>query len=196
MNKSVYRRPDKPLKIAVRQRREAKVEYSQVLPTPLMVDSLTECHVTPPNIASLMAEYLCCDGMEVLEPQGGTGSLVHAALVNGAESVVCVERHASLYNYIVERFLQSVQSINGCFLEFSEQCQRDRKRYSRILTNPPFKAVKKHIAASLDLLDSNGIMIALVPIAFSHPLASDLELLPETTFVHAKVRTKIVIFEK
>lgn len=73
--------------------------------------------------------------------------------------------------------------------------------YPRIIMNPPFSEVRKHIAAALTLLGRGGheahaVLVALVPTTFVHPNAETLEILPTDTFATAKVHTKIIRITK
>jgi hypothetical protein len=63
--------------------------------------------------------------------------------------------------------------------------------------NPPFREVRKHIAAARDLMGPHGhgeapTLVALVPITFQTDGMETLEHLPDDTFDTAKVRTKII----
>ena len=46
--------------------------------------------------------------------------------------------------------------------------------------------------AALGLLEKGGVLIALVPVSYSHPDETLLEKLPQDTFHSAKVNTKII----
>lgn len=167
---------------------------------PLVVDVGTECHVTPQDVSAKMVSYLdLVEGDCVLEPQGGTGNLVEAVLqADLSVSVVTVERHVELSNFMAERFKESsnVSVINSCFLEYSQERKAERG-FNKIIMNPPFKHVKKHISAAFDLLcaEAPSCLVALVPITFSHPDAVTLETLNNDTFGTAKVNTKIIKIE-
>lgn len=76
-----------------------------------------------------------------------------------------------------------------------------RVEFPRIIMNPPFSSVRKHIAAALRLMGRGGHaeparLVALVPITFDHPEAVTLETLPADTFATAKVNTKIICIER
>ena len=62
--------------------------------------------------------------------------------------------------------------------------------------NPPFRELRKHVAAALSLLGRGGhdaaTLVALVPVTFEHPDAEHLETLPPDTFSPARVHTKII----
>jgi len=69
--------------------------------------------------------------------------------------------------------------------------------FSRIVMNPPFRAVKAHIKAALSLLAAqDAVLIALVPITYEHELADPLQDLPRDTFSTAQVSTKLIRFER
>lgn len=196
---SIYTRPNKPLKIPVRKRRDAPHLEQIDAPEIVTVDKFTECHVTPDDVARRMVEYLGPQGDYLtLEPSAGTGQLVRALLASGHSSneLTMIERHtklaAGLYQY--------GPVLNRCFLEYAEEVQ-GRAYFPRIIINPPFKQVRKHIAAALSLLGRGGhqepaTLVALVPITFEHDDAEHLETLGADTFRTAKVHTKIVRFQK
>ncbi|TIV71799.1 MAG: methyltransferase type 11, partial [Mesorhizobium sp.] len=107
-----------------------------------------------------------------------------------------VERHTELASGL-HRF---GPVINRCFLEWAAEVE-GRVEYPRIIMNPPFSEVRKHIAAALTLLGRGGheahaVLVALVPTTFVHPNAETLEILPTDTFATAKVHTKIIRITK
>lgn len=195
MKASVYKRPDKPLRIPVRRRGDFPPVGTVEIAEPIIVDKATECHVTPPDVAARMVEYLGRQGdFLTLEPSAGTGNLVRALLESGHSDceLTMVERHCGLANQLSR--LGPV--INRCFLEYAEEA-RGKVAFPRVIMNPPFSAVKKHIAAALSLMGQNGhqepaTLVALVPVTFEHPDAETLETLPPDTFATAKVHTKII----
>ena len=205
MKLSAYTRPKKPDYIQVTRRADKTVTPLAALPEPVIVDSATECHVTPADVAARMVEYLTPARFGyTLEPSAGTGALVRAAMDAG-HTVQAVERHCALAA-ILGQILPSQRVENACFLEWSAGLiaearaeQKEPPLYSRIVMNPPFKKVAQHIAAALSLLDYSGAggrLVALVPITFQHPQAETLEVLPDNTFALAKVNTKIILIEK
>jgi len=216
MNPNVYRRPDKPAFTPIRNRREdqdAAREKAKALEAarkggaPLTISARTECHVTPPDIAARMVEYLgpCGDAL-TLEPSAGTGNLV-AALLDAGQSqfeLCAVEQSADLWDAMHKR----IREKYGCdvkgwrgrdFLEYAEEA-RDRIEFSRIIMNPPFSQVHKHITAALSLWGFGGhaekTIIALVPVTYEHEDAEEMERLPPDTFATAKVFTKIIRFHE
>ena len=204
MKRSLYSRPDKPRTMAVKQRRGAP---DLALPSPteiVTVDGVTECHVTPPAVAGRMVAYLGpTHGCLTLEPEAGTGNLIQALFDAGyaASELVAVERHAGLCAAIRRRFDgdRQVRLINGCFLEYAAAAQGG-VAFGRIVMNPSFRAVKKHVDAALTLLDRDGpsgtTLVALVPITYRHGDAETLEELPPDTFPTAAVYTKIIRFDE
>jgi hypothetical protein len=152
-------------------------------------------HVTPPDVARRMVEYLGRRGDYLtLEPSAGTGNLSRALLESGhSRYELCqVERHIKLAGMLYS--LGPV--INRCFLEYEVEA-RGKVEFPRIIMNPPFSDVRKHVAAARRLMGHNGhteapCLVALVPITFDDPDAETLEHLPEDTFATARVRTKII----
>lgn len=131
-----------------------------------------------------------------LEPSAGTGNITRALLDSGhSRYELCqVERHnsmaAALHKY--------GPVINRCFLEYAADA-RGKVEFPRIIMNPPFSDVRKHIAAARSLMGSGGhaeapTLVALVPVTFEADGMETLEHLPDDTFATAKVRTKIVRF--
>ena len=187
---SIYSRPAKPLRIPVKRRDDFDALPKVELAAPVMVDRSTECHVTPPDVARRMVDYLdAAPGSLILEPSAGTGNLVQALLDAGHGRIVMVERHVTLADGL-RRF---GPVINQCFLEYAPLVEE--KSFDAVLMNPPFSDVRKHIAAALGLLSRRGALVALVPITFQHPDAEHLETLPPDTFATARVNTKIIRIE-
>lgn len=198
MNPDVYRRPNKPLTIPVRRRGEFTPAVKVETPAVVMVDRATECHVTPPDIAARMVEYLGEPGdFLTLEPSAGTGNLVRALLESGhsRHEICLVERHNSLAAAL--QHLSPV--INRCFLEYAAEV-RGKVQFPRIIMNPPFSAVRRHVAAARSLLGADGhasaCLVALVPVTFDPEGCEVLEQLPEDTFSTARIRTKIIRYRQ
>ncbi len=196
---SIYSRPDKPLFTTVHRRERFAPVGTVQLAQPVVVDKATECHVTPDDVAARMVGYLGPVGdFLTLEPSAGTGQLVRALLASGHSryELTMIERHRTLALALDK--LGPV--INRCFLEYAEEA-KGRIEFPRIIMNPPFRDVRKHIAAALSLLGRGGhgepaTLVALVPITFEHAEAETLETLPDDTFATAKVRTKIIRFTR
>lgn len=199
MKAKVYTRPAKPMFVPVKRRDDfeklAKAEPVEIV----TVDAATECHVTPNEVAARMVRYLGRQGdFLTLEPSAGTGQLVRALFAAGHSryELTMVERHNKLAAGL--RSLGPV--INRCFLEYAEEA-RGKVEFPRVIMNPPFSAVRKHVAAALSLMGRNGhverpTLVALVPVTFAHPDAETLEELPADTFATAKVYTKIIRIQR
>lgn len=205
MDKSVYQRPNKPAHLRVRKREGAPAKALPELSGPIEVDTATECHVTPPDVAARMADYLgLASDCLTLEPSAGTGNLL-AALFDaghGANRCVAIERHYGLCQSIRQRFggSHAINPLQMCFLDYAAQ-GTDGRVYSRIIMNPPFKHVRSHMTAALSLLGRGGygrpaILVALVPITYHHEEAQTLEVLPNTTFTACAVNTQVVRFSR
>lgn len=196
MHKSVYVRPAKPMRLAITPRRETARVIAPA-PVPLYVDRATECHITPPDVAALMVDYLGADeGGLTLEPSAGTGALLRALIGAGYDParLVAVERHNTLAARLSGE--EAAQIYNRCFLEYARE-REGGFGFSRIVMNPPFRAVKAHIKAALSLLaNEDAVMVALVPITYEHELAEPLQRLPRDTFSTAQVSTKLISFER
>ncbi|MES0884367.1 methyltransferase type 11 [Roseibium sp. SCP14] len=200
MKKSVYSRPSKPMFITVQRRNSRAIPKAPEINEPLVVDKFSECHVTPFAVARRMVEYLGPQGdYNTLEPSAGTGALVSALLASGhSQNEICaVERHHKLAAQVGKL---GVPVIQACFLDYAEEV-KGKVEFPRIIMNPPFSQVRKHIKAALSLLGRNGhdepaALVALVPITYEHEDAETLETLPEDTFSMCTVRTKIVRIER
>ena len=199
MKRAVYARPNKPMRISIKRRDGfGKLDPVQVV-EPMIVDKFTECHVTPDDVASRMVAYLGPPGdFLTLEPSAGTGQLTKALLASGHSrfELTQVERHAKL----ASRLHQFGSVINRCFLEWAAEVA-GRVEYPRIIMNPPFSEVRKHILAALQLLgrgghDTPAVLVALVPVTYVHSDAETLENLPDDSFATAKVNTKIIRITK
>lgn len=197
MNPAVYRRPGKPARLQVRRRDDFAPPSAAPVAQVVAVDRATECHVTPPDVAARMVGYMGRRGdFLTLEPSAGTGALVQALLDAGHSryELCMVERHTGL----AAQLHRLGPVINRCFLEYAQEA-RGKVEFPRVLMNPPFSKVRQHIAAARSLMGDGGhdcppVLVALVPITFEDPAAELLEVLPESTFQLAKVRTKIVRF--
>lgn len=201
MDQSVYCRPNKPQTLTVTPRDRVSTLSPVVIHDVLEVASATECHVTPPEVAALMADYLGLPshGQRAIDPQCGTGNLINALLDSGYNynQITGIERHYDLSEHCLNRFGKQVNTVNTCFLEF---VKNNKAPYQRIITNPPYKFVKQHMNAALELLhcpkDLGASLVALVPISYKHPDAETLEELDSNTFQTAKVWTKIIQIDR
>ncbi|MCA0948527.1 hypothetical protein LCM08_26655 [Salipiger pacificus] len=192
---AIYSRPNKPLTIPVRKRGEVAPLAQIEAPEIITVDRATECHVTPDDVAGRMVEYLGPQGDYLtLEPSAGTGQLARALLASGhsPRELTMIERHHQLAAMV----RKIGPTIHRCFLEYADEV-KGQAQFPRIIMNPPFREVRKHITAALSLLGRGGhaepaTLVALVPVTFEHPEAEHLETLPPDTFSTARVHTKII----
>lgn len=195
MKAKLYTRPAKPMFVSVKHRCDFEAVKATAPIEIVAVDKFTECHVTPDAVAARMVSYLGPQGdFLTLEPSAGTGQLVRALFAAGHSryEITMVERHIKLANNL--HGLGPV--INRCFLEYAEEA-RWKVEFPRIIMNPPFSQVRKHVAAALSLLGRNGhtepaTLVALVPVTFEHDEAETLEHLPDDTFATARVHTKVI----
>ncbi len=205
MDRSVYKRPNKPSYMTV-TKRQGFAEGPALLQVPevVEVDRFTECHVTPLDVAARMVEYLGPVGDYLtVDPQAGTGNLIQALYDAGhsPRETVAIERHYGLCQTIRRRFKGDLYTdpINRCFLDYADEAE-GRIEFPRIITNPPFRHVKKHMAAALRLLGRGGhelaTLVALVPSTFVHDEAEVIEHLNRGIFPTAAVRTKIIIIKR
>jgi phospholipid N-methyltransferase len=200
VKQSLYARPDKPRFMAVNSREDAP-EMARPQPVEILeVDSRTECHITPEREAAYMVDCLELGGGEpVLEPHSGTGSLIQALLDDGhtAKKITAIELNLSLCGVVRERFTgeQKINPIQSCFLEYAAE-KKGKISFPRIILNPPFRGVKKHMKAALSLLHKgdyeSAVLVALVPITYTHPEAETCDILENDIFPNAKVNTKII----
>lgn len=200
MNSSVYARPDKPrfMETYFRGRYKVKSDSFQIS-NPIELDKATECHVTPLTVAKRMVEYSEVRNNSVLEPSAGTGNLIQALLNDGNSEITAVEKNPELSRYLTNNF-ENIETINMCLLNYANSY--DRKKFPRIIMNPPFREVKKHISSAFSLLGLNGhfsanntgpaTLVALVPSNFDYPDAVTMERLNRNTFSTTSVMTKII----
>lgn len=198
MNPTLYQRPNKPDTLTMNRRPRIEEYTMESAPEPLIVDKATECHVTPMDVARRMVTYLDADPRHiVLEPSAGTGNLVQALIDSGhpRSRIIAIERHYDLKNQCEAR-TQAPVFMND-FLQFEGPGPATEK-YHRILMNPPFRKTKQHIEMAFSLLAEGGDIVALVPITFTptHLDFWELEVLPNDTFAHAKVHTKIILIRR
>ena len=194
MNPAVYKMARRPMPLTVKRRVDFDKIEAPAVPEIVAVDRFTECHVTPPDVAARMARHLGPGGDYLtLEPSAGTGNLTRALLSAGysARHIVQVERHWKLSQGLP----MPEQVVNQCFLEYAAELAGGVK-FARIIMNPPFSDVRKHVAAARGLLADGGALVALVPVTFQADGMETLELLPDDTFLTAKVRTKIIRMKK
>ncbi|KUN32509.1 hypothetical protein AQJ11_03000 [Streptomyces corchorusii] len=115
---------------------------------------------TPPRVVDeMLAHAGISEGMSVLEPSAGTGSIVGPAAECGAV-VDCVEiderRVAVLREQDAARRI-----VHADFLDLDPlDCPHG---YSRVLMNPPFAAAVQHVKHALGFLDDDGTLVAVMP---------------------------------
>lgn len=185
MKRACYTRPAKPLGLTVKRREDFPKIGAAPSVEIVTVDRFTECHVTPADVAGRMVRYLGEPG-RTLEPSAGTGNLSRA-LDLPRDMLTQVERHIRLSQGLD----QFGAVVNRCFLEWAAEV-KGAQSFARVIMNPPFSDVRKHVAAARGLLAPGGVLVALVPCTFDAPGMETLENLDENTFANAKVRTKII----
>ena len=117
----------------------------------------TECHVTPPEVAARMVNYLELSAdLSVLEPSAGTGNIIDA--LDGHKNITAVELNYSLCKILRNR----IEPIQQCFLEYSTE----PRSFDRVIMNPPFNKIKSHMNAAISCLGASGLLVALVPITY------------------------------
>lgn len=190
MRPDVYSRPKKPKTIPVTKRTVENLAEISFQPV-TTVHATTECHVTPPNIAYRMAEYLLdnifMNGAKILDPSSGTGNLILALKQFGKDKsdIVAIEQNTHLCDVTNNR--AGVKPICINFLEYNPL-----RLFYGIIMNPPFKNYKKHINKAIECLMPGGCIVAIVPITFQHKNAETIEILPRDTFATCNVSTKII----
>lgn len=204
MDRSIYKRPNKPLTCKTPDFNIEAPIVDITQPKLISVDSSTECHTTPDNVAARMVDYLELSeatlnktASNILEPHGGTGQLIQALINKGVLGghINTVELNYSLCEFMEKRFKETFVNINQgsifdeCFDVFIEE-------YERIICNPPFKNIIRHLDRVYSFLNAGGIAICLVPITYDKINHLILEELPSDTFSFCKVNTKIIKIEK
>jgi hypothetical protein len=142
-----------------------------------------------------MVDYLGPQGDYLtLERAPEAGQLARALIASGhgPQELTMIERHHALATML--RWIGP--TIHSCFLEWAEEV-KGRAEFPRIIMNPPFREVRKHITAALSLSPrrprrTGKTLVALVPVTFDTPEAEELETLPPDTFSTARVNTKII----
>lgn len=195
MNVSCFVRPNKPL-TCKRPNFDIKAPIVNIqAPKLLTVDSGTECHTTPDNVALRMAEYLDVQQHDnVLEPHVGTGQLINALIENGVSvNYICaIEKHYKLCEFTQDKFTKLKVNQGDFLTDFSEF----KNEYDKIICNPPFKKIIAHLDQVYNCLKVGGSAICLVPISYKKIEHELLEELSSDTFSHCKVNTKIIRITK
>ncbi len=200
MDRSLFKRPNKQLVCA---RPDFDIEAPLVdikQPKLISVDSSTECHTTPSDIAGRMVDYLDIQpatltsaSSSILEPHGGTGQLVQALLNKGVLGgwINTVERNYQLCEFMTNRFKDTFVKINqGSIFDSHFDCYIND--YERIICNPPFKKIVQHLDRLHSFLSNDGVAICLVPITYKKLKHEILEVLKPDTFASCQVNTKII----
>jgi phospholipid N-methyltransferase len=200
MNSSLFTRPNKPV-ICKQFDFNIKAPIITELQAPKMiaVDKSTQCHVTPANVAGRMVAYMRYEhatvnktGMSILEPHAGTGQLVQACLDAGilGSHILAIELHHTLCEVLNDKFAPFVCVNQGDFLEHDTSDPENLE--DRIICNPPFSNVVKHIDKVYECLKPGGVAICLVPVSYKKLEHEVLEVLPADTFATCTVYTKII----
>lgn len=134
---------------------------------------------TPDALAEKMVSMLgALPGSTLLEPSAGRGAL--ASKLKG--EVTCVEVDPLLCEVLRAKGLNV---ITGDFLKWASDALAANTLYSGICMNPPFSLGRafEHVSAAAKLLESNGVLVALVPEACSRKLKA---LFPELEVTQVK----------
>ncbi|MDQ0762025.1 class I SAM-dependent methyltransferase [Streptomyces canus] len=115
---------------------------------------------TPPRVVDdMLAHAGVREGMSVLEPSAGTGSIVGPAAECGGV-VDCVEIDARRVHVLREQGTAR-RVLEADFLDLDPlDCPHG---YGRVLMNPPFSAAVQHVTHALGFLDDNGTLVAVLP---------------------------------
>ncbi|MFJ7489708.1 class I SAM-dependent methyltransferase [Streptomyces sp. NPDC097727] len=115
---------------------------------------------TPPRIVHDILEHAAIrEGMSVLEPSAGTGSIVGPAAGRGAV-VDCVEIDERRVHILREQGAAR-RITEADFLDLDPlDCPHG---YRRVLMNPPFSTAVRHVMHALGFLDDGGTLIAVMP---------------------------------
>ena len=194
MNKNLYnpRRQSKPIDVKRRPRTtDAGAVTLPEISKPLIVHRGTDCFVTPPEVAARIVGYANLEsGQIVYDPEAGTGNILQA-IIDTEEQVELFghELNYTLFESLVSRFeQQAITLTQGDFLAIEDIS------VDRFLMNPPYakRAAYKHIHHARSLLNSDGLIIAVVPSTFDIDGMYTLETLPPDTFANTRISTKII----
>lgn len=121
--------------------------------------SIRGYHPTPPEVGSLMLQYAeIKDGMEVLEPSAGNGSLADLIRSNYRVNLTCFE---------IAPVLQQVLTLSGFNVagpDFLRSGMDHLERYDRIIMNPPFSKGRDiaHVRQAYKCLKFGGRLVAIM----------------------------------
>ncbi|MER7477389.1 class I SAM-dependent methyltransferase [Streptomyces sp. NPDC126510] len=115
---------------------------------------------TPPPVVHEILEHAAIrQGMSVLEPSAGTGSIVGPATGRGAV-VDCVEFDERRARVLREQGAAR-RVVEADFLDLDPlDCSHG---YRRVLMNPPFAAAVQHVHHAMGFLDDDGTLVAVLP---------------------------------
>lgn len=118
---------------------------------------------TKKDLADKLIDYASFETGEekVLEPSAGQGGLCSVIPVN-KENIDCVEISE------INKLILTSKGYNIVANEFLSFSQKTKKRYDRIVMNPPFSKgrAKLHVEQAFKLLNENGNVSAIVPASF------------------------------
>lgn len=115
---------------------------------------------TPPRVVHDILEHAAIrEGMSVLEPSAGTGSITGPAVRRGAV-VDCVEIDEWRVRVLREQGAAR-RVVHADFLDLDPlDCPHG---YRRVLMNPPFAAAVQHVQHAMGFLDDDGVLISVLP---------------------------------
>lgn len=117
---------------------------------------------TPVDIAKQLVELACLEEDNlVLEPSAGIGRIADEIVNTGIDVDLClVEINADRHKLLCEKFDPTMVFCDD-FLRFS---QNVHEYFDRIIANPPFSNGEdaKHVMAMLDILNDEGILVAIM----------------------------------
>ncbi|GGZ73153.1 class I SAM-dependent methyltransferase [Streptomyces echinoruber] len=115
---------------------------------------------TPTRVVDeMLAHAGIREGMRVLEPSAGTGSIVGPATECGAV-VDCVEIDERRVHVLREQGAAR-RVVHADFLDLDPL--DSPHGYQRVLMNPPFSTAVRHVKHALGFLDDDGTLIAVMP---------------------------------
>lgn len=173
----------------------------ETLEAGIQVVSAPRLFPTPPQLADLVAWLAeIQNGMHVLEPSAGTGSLLKAVRALQPDClIIAIEINPSL----AEACRPLADGVTcGDFLTWNEQASRT---FDRIVMNPPFAGGSdiKHVEHALTFLRPGGRLVAVVANGPRQrdklmPLAASWHDLPEDAFKEqgTSVRAAVLVIER
>ena len=117
----------------------------------------TQFFPTPKSVAKKVIRLAeLSDGLSVLEPSAGTGSLVDE--IKNQCDIICIEPLEENKNILINK------GYNCIFDTFENFFQNNTLRFDRIVMNPPFAGQKDalHLMSAFELLNKNGILVAII----------------------------------